>query len=67
MADDTKEFDCVEMKWQGARKVLEQTAGMSAEEEIRYWQQGTTELLARQAANIATASAATTPDGSQAA
>ena len=34
-----KAFDCVEMKRQGARRVLAETAGMTFEEEITYWQE----------------------------
>jgi hypothetical protein len=44
----TKPFDAVRMKWQGAKKVQEQIAGMSLEEELRFWQEGTEELLALQ-------------------
>ena len=35
----TKKFDCVEMKHLGAEKVQEQIAGMTREEEIRFWEE----------------------------
>jgi len=35
----TKKFDCVEMKHLGAEKVQEQIAGMTREEEIRFWKE----------------------------
>lgn len=34
-----KKFDCVEMKRQGAQKVLEKTSKMTREEELRFWQE----------------------------
>jgi hypothetical protein len=46
----TKKFDCVKMKWRGAQRVLQEISGMTIEEELRYWEQGTQELLARQEA-----------------
>lgn len=42
----TKAFDCVEMMHQGAERVQDQTAGMTLEEELAYWQRGTEELRA---------------------
>lgn len=40
----TKTFDCVDMKHHGAIKVMEETKGMSLEEELAYWDKGTREL-----------------------
>ena len=37
----TKDFDCVEMKRKGARKVYEATRNMSPGEEFDYWRQRT--------------------------
>jgi len=37
----TKDFDCVEMKRKGARKVYEATRNMSPAEEFEYWRQRT--------------------------
>ena len=34
-----KKFDCVEMKRQGAQKVLEKTSKMTRQEELRFWQE----------------------------
>ena len=45
-----KKFDCVNMKWQGAERVLRETAGMTQEERLHYWELGTQELLTRQKA-----------------
>ena len=39
MTTRTKTFDCVEMKRRGARKIYEQTKGMSVEEETAYWRE----------------------------
>lgn len=39
----TKDFDCVEMKRKGARKVCEATKGMTVEEEVEYWRRRTEE------------------------
>lgn len=35
----TKKFDCVQMKRQGAAKVREQTATLTREQELRFWQE----------------------------
>lgn len=43
-----KTFDCVEMKRRGAKRVQEETAGMTREEKIAYWDRATQEMLARQ-------------------
>ena len=44
----TKTFDCLEMKRQGAEKVQQELAGMTLEEEIAFWRNGTEELKQRQ-------------------
>jgi hypothetical protein len=40
-----KDFDCVEMKRKGARKVHEAIKGMTVEEEVAYWRVRTEEAL----------------------
>ncbi|GMV90952.1 MAG: hypothetical protein AMXMBFR82_07300 [Candidatus Hydrogenedentota bacterium] len=45
-----KTFDCVQMKRKGAERVRRETAGMSRDEVLAYWQRGTEELLQEQAA-----------------
>lgn len=40
-----KSFDCIAMKREGAIEVRKRLAGMSREEELRYWQQETDRLL----------------------
>jgi hypothetical protein len=40
----TKAFDCVKMKRLGAEKVREETATMTREEEVRFWQERSREL-----------------------
>jgi len=45
-----KTFDCVAMQRKGAERVRRETAGMSKEEVLAYWQRGTEELLLEQAA-----------------
>ena len=37
----TKDFDCIEMKRKGARKVYEATRSMTPAEEFNYWRQRT--------------------------
>ena len=46
----TKTFDCVKMKHLGAEKVQEQIAGMTREEEIKFWQERTQHLRKHQEA-----------------
>lgn len=46
----TKRFDCVQMKRQGAAKVREQTATLTKEQELRFWQERSQDLRQRQAA-----------------
>ena len=45
-----KKFDCVRMKRLGAAKVREQTANLSREQELRFWQERSQHLRQRQAA-----------------
>lgn len=45
----TKEFDCVRMKRLGAAKVREQTAALTREQELRFWQERSQYLRQRQA------------------
>jgi len=48
MTTRTKTFDCVEMKRRGARKIYEQTKGMSVEEETAYWRERSEEFRREQ-------------------
>jgi len=43
-----KTFDCVEMKRRGAEEVQKTLVGMTPEEEMAYWKNGTEELRQRQ-------------------
>lgn len=43
-----REFDCVLMKRRGARLVRRKLKGMTREEELAYWQEGTRRLRERQ-------------------
>ncbi|MHC5119988.1 MAG: hypothetical protein ACYSO7_00455 [Planctomycetota bacterium] len=43
-----KTFDCIEMKRKGAERVMKRTEGMTLEEELKYWQEGTANLRERQ-------------------
>ena len=43
-----KDFDCVEMKRKGAERVLEQTRGMTVEQELEFWRAKTERLLQKQ-------------------
>jgi hypothetical protein len=45
----TKEFDCVQMKRLSAAKVREQTATLTREQELRFWQERSQHLRQRQA------------------
>jgi len=40
----TKTFDCVQMKRQGAERVMKQLEGKSLQEQLEYWQKGTEDL-----------------------
>jgi hypothetical protein len=44
----TKIFDCVQMKRLGAAKVREQTATLTREQELRFWQERSQYLRQRQ-------------------
>jgi len=44
----TKTFDCVEMKRKGAERVMKRLEGMTLEEQLNYWQEGTARLRERQ-------------------
>lgn len=46
----TKKFDCVQMKRQGAAKWREQTATLTREQELRFWQERSQQLRQRQTA-----------------
>ncbi len=46
-----KKFDCVEMKREGARKVLEKTSKMTREEELQFWQERSRTLKQSQNSN----------------
>jgi len=48
-----KDFDCVDMKHQGAAKVQARLAGMTREEQLQYWEERTRALLALQQEVIA--------------
>lgn len=43
-----KTFDCIEMKRQGAERVMAETRGMTFEEEVAYWKKKSGELRAFQ-------------------
>lgn len=43
-----KTLDCVEIKYQGAEKVREQTKGMTLERELAFWQERSRILKQRQ-------------------
>jgi hypothetical protein len=45
-----KTFDCVEMKREGARRVMEKLSLMTREEQLAYWAQRSRSLRERQAA-----------------
>ena len=36
-----KEYDCIQMKQEGAKRILEEIKGMSIEEEVAYWKEKT--------------------------
>ena len=48
MTTKTKTFDCVEMKHKGAEQILRQIRGMSREQELAFWNEGTRLLQQRQ-------------------
>jgi hypothetical protein len=43
-----KEFDCVEMKRKGAKILQKKLAGLSIEDEVKYWQERTKVLKEEQ-------------------
>lgn len=43
-----KEFDCVEMKRKGAARLQKKIAGLSLEEELKFWHERTTALKKEQ-------------------
>ena len=43
-----KEFDCVEMKRKGAAILQKKLAGLTLEEELKFWQERTKELKREQ-------------------
>lgn len=47
-----KNFDCVEMKRQGAARVQVEVAGMSREQQLEYWRKQTDDLLELQRTTI---------------
>ena len=49
-------FDCVEMKRQGAAKVLEKIKSMTREQELEYWRKRTQEMRNTQKQHIHRAS-----------
>ena len=44
----TKEFDCVQMKRQGAEIIFEEIKNMTLEEQLEYWKKGTAQLQKEQ-------------------
>jgi hypothetical protein len=55
-----KKFDCVRMKRLGAAKVRQQTANLSREQELHFWQERSQHLRQRQTAPVAHISTAAT-------
>ena len=39
-----KTFDCVDMKREGARRIIKQLEGKSLQEQLEYWKIGTEDL-----------------------
>lgn len=39
-----KTFDCVDMKREGAERVMKQLEGKSLQEQLEYWEKGTEDL-----------------------
>ena len=48
MEKKKKKFDCVEMKHKGAEKLHKVISGMTLDDELSFWKQGTDELKLRQ-------------------
>jgi len=53
----TQQFDCVQMKHEGAAKVRESTATLTREQELRVWEERSQRLRQQQAARKAAAAA----------
>ena len=53
-----KAFDCVEMKRRGARIIREKLAGMTLQQQLAFWEEGSKELRKRQQAARARANRA---------
>jgi hypothetical protein len=49
----TKTFDCVEMKRRGAAAVQARTAGMTPEQEVKFWREQTRLLRQHQQETLA--------------
>lgn len=45
----TKNFDCIQMKREGAELVRKQLEGKTSEEQLEYWRKGTEDLKKLQA------------------
>lgn len=41
---ESKKFDCVEMKRRGAESVYKKVAGLSKQEQLKFWRAGDEEL-----------------------
>ncbi|MEP0813334.1 MAG: hypothetical protein HRF49_01540 [bacterium] len=44
----TNEFDCVELQYEGGRRVMKELRGLSKEQRLEFWRKATEELRARQ-------------------
>ena len=47
-----KAFDCVELQHRGAKKIYEETKGMTVEQELAYWNRKSEALASRQGKTI---------------
>lgn len=43
----TKEFDCVELQHEGARRIYEETKDFTLEQEVEYWRRKSEEMMHR--------------------
>ncbi len=57
----TQKFDCIQMKHEGAAQVREQTATLTREQELRFWEERSQRLRQLQAARKAAAAATVIP------
>ena len=48
MMTKPKKFDCVRMKHEGARRIQQELAGMTLEQQLAYWDREYQELLKEQ-------------------